>query len=136
MLFNSFTYGLFLPLVALAYYAAPVRARPSILLAASYAFYATWDVRFLPLIVILTIVNFAIGHRTFRPSLLGKAATAIYIVTCVIVMLFNYLERTSPLVDVAIWTSLAIAVLSSVDYAMRVARIVNEPQSVERARAS
>lgn len=82
-------------------------------------------------VIVLTvaIVNLAVGPRTFRPSLLGKAATAIYIVTCVVVMLFNYLERTSPLVDVCIWASLGIAVLSSVDYAMRVAKIVNAPST-------
>lgn len=83
-------------------------------------------------VIVLTvaIVNLAIGPRTFRPSLLGKAATAIYIVTCVIVMLFNYLERSSPLVDAGIWASLAINVASSVDYAFRVAKIVNAPAEV------
>jgi cardiolipin synthase (CMP-forming) len=80
-------------------------------------------------VIVLTvaIVNLAVGPRTFTPSLLGKAATAIYILTCVVVMLFNYLERTSPLVDACIWASLAINILSSVDYALRVARIVNAP---------
>lgn len=80
-------------------------------------------------VIVLTvaIVNLAVGPRTFRPSLLGKAATAIYILTCVVVMLFNYLERPSPWVDACVWASLAIAVLSSVDYAVRVAKIVNEP---------
>jgi cardiolipin synthase (CMP-forming) len=80
-------------------------------------------------VIVLTvaIVNLAIGPRTFRPSVLGKAATAIYILTCVVVMLFNYLERTSPLVDACIWTSLAINVLSSVDYAFRVPKILNAP---------
>jgi cardiolipin synthase len=81
------------------------------------------------IVIVLTvaIVNLAVGRRTFRPSLLGKAATAIYIATCVIVMLFNYAQQTSWFVDLAIWSSLAVCVLSSVDYAIRVAKIVNAP---------
>lgn len=80
-------------------------------------------------VIVLTvaIVNLAIGPRTFRPSLLGKAATAIYIVTCVVVMLFNYLQQTSVLVDFFIWASLAVNLLSSVDYTLRVKKIVNAP---------
>jgi cardiolipin synthase len=81
------------------------------------------------IVIVLTVavVNLAVGHRTFRPSLLGKAATATYIVTCVVVMLFNYLERTSPLVRWCIYASLGIAVLSSIDYAVRIAKVVNQP---------
>jgi hypothetical protein len=45
----------------------------------------------------------------------------------VVAMLFNYLERTSVLVSACIWASLGINLLSSVDYAVRVAKIVNEP---------
>ncbi len=32
-----------------------------------------------------------LGRRTFRPSIFGKIATATYIITCVVVMFFNYL---------------------------------------------
>ena len=44
-------------------------------------------------VIVLTvaIVNLAIGPRTFRPSIFGKIATATYIVTAVVAMLFNYL---------------------------------------------
>ena len=53
-------------------------------------------------VIILTviIVNLAIGQRTFRPSMFGKVATALYMVTAVMAMLFNYLGYHSPLVDV------------------------------------
>jgi cardiolipin synthase len=77
------------------------------------------------IVLTVAIVNLAVGQRTFIPSRLGKAATAIYILTCVIVMLFNYLEQTSPLVTVAVYTSLAVTILSSIDYAMRIPKIVN-----------
>ncbi len=78
------------------------------------------------IVLTVAIVNLAVGPRTFRPSALGKAATALFIVTCVVVMYFNYLGQPSPLVDVFIWASLAITLASGVDYGWRVARIVNE----------
>src|SRR6059036_3365583 len=43
-------------------------------------------------VIVLTvaIVNLAVGPRTFRPSMFGKTATAIYILTAVVAMFFNY----------------------------------------------
>src|SRR5262245_19876275 len=38
------------------------------------------------IVLTVAIVNLAVGRRTFRPSILGKAATAIYIVTAVVAM--------------------------------------------------
>ena len=61
------------------------------------------------IVLTVTIVNFAIGRRTFQPSIFGKAATAIYIVTAVAAMLFNYLGRHSSLVDVLVSTKAAHA---------------------------
>jgi cardiolipin synthase len=78
------------------------------------------------IVLTVAIVNLAVGPRTFRPSALGKAATALYIVTCVVVMLFNYLGRPSIVVDVFIWASLVVTLVSGMDYIWRVARIVNE----------
>lgn len=77
------------------------------------------------IVVTVAIVNLAMGPRTFRPSPLGKFATAFFIVTCVVVMYFNYLGRTSPVVDACIWGSLAITLASGVDYVFRVTRIIN-----------
>ena len=60
--------------------------------------------------------KFAIGPRTFRPSIYGKVATATYIVTCVTIMWFNYLERPSILVQAGIYCSAAINIISAVHY--------------------
>lgn len=79
------------------------------------------------IVVVVATVSLAMGPRTFRPSTLGKAATATFIVTCVIVMYFNYREATSPLVDVGVWLSLALTVASAADYFVRLRRLVNEP---------
>ena len=75
---------------------------------------------------VVAIVNLAVGPRTFRPSLLGKAATAAYIVTSVVFMYFNYRRETSILVDAAVWLSLALTMVSSADYFVRMRRLINE----------
>jgi cardiolipin synthase len=78
------------------------------------------------IVLTVAIVNLAIGPRTFRPSPLGKAATAFFIVTCIVVMFFNFLGRTSPIVDAFVWGSLAITLASTVDYVFRMPRILNQ----------
>jgi cardiolipin synthase (CMP-forming) len=74
------------------------------------------------IVVTVAIVNLAVGPRTFRPSIYGKVATATYIITAVIAMLFNYLGYHSILVDVAIYASLAITLVSGVHYIRHAAR--------------
>ena len=76
------------------------------------------------IVLTVAIVNLAVGPKTFKPSPLGKAATAIFIVACVVVMLFNYLGYQSRWVDAAIWLSLAITLASGVDYVWRFAKII------------
>jgi len=80
-------------------------------------------------VIVLTvaIVNLAIGRRTFRPSVFGKIATATYIVTAVVAMGFNYLGYHSVLVDLFIWWSLAITLISSFHYIWHAARIIEAP---------
>ena len=45
------------------------------------------------IVATVAVVNLAIGPRTFRPSIYGKIATALYIVTGVVALYFNYLRR-------------------------------------------
>ena len=70
------------------------------------------------LLIVLTVavINLAIGRREFRPSIYGKIATATYIVTCVIIMYFNYLQRPSIFVAVGIYASAAITLISGFHY--------------------
>ena len=76
---------------------------------------------------VVAIVNLAVGPRTFRPSIFGKLATATYIVTSVVVMYFNYLGRTSVIVELMVWLSLALTLISSADYFLKMRKLVNEP---------
>ena len=75
---------------------------------------------------VVAIVNLAIGHRTFRPSIWGKLATATYIMTSVVFMFFNYRRETSVLTDVMVWLSLAMTLVSSGDYFVKMRRLINE----------
>lgn len=65
MLFNSFAFAVFFPLVFILYWAIfnrkNVKIRNVFLLTASYVFYGWWDWRFLSLIIISSLQDFLIG---------------------------------------------------------------------------
>jgi len=75
------------------------------------------------IVATVAVVNLAIGPRTFRPSIYGKAATALYIVTGVAALYFNYLGHPSDVVRGLIYASLAITFVSAGHYAAEVARM-------------
>ena len=80
MLFNSVPFLLFMPLVFIAYWllqrwtttAPGLRAQNVLLLGASYAFYGWWDVRFLGLIALSTVVDYAAGLGIQRAQGAGR----------------------------------------------------------------
>ena len=78
------------------------------------------------IVAVVAIVNLAAGPRTFRPSMLGKLATATFIVTSVVIMYFNYLREQSFVIDVVVWLSLVLTVASAADYFMRLRKLINE----------
>ncbi|MQA31803.1 MAG: CDP-alcohol phosphatidyltransferase family protein [Luteitalea sp.] len=79
------------------------------------------------IVATVAIVNLAIGRRTFRPSIYGKIATATYMITAVVAMFFNYLGYHSAIVDLLIYASLAITLISSLHYIRHAARIIDAP---------
>jgi cardiolipin synthase (CMP-forming) len=82
------------------------------------------------IVVTVAIVSLTMGPRTFPPSTYGKLATAVYIVTIAVVLLYNYLDRASVIVDLAVWASLAITLISGFHYTMHVRRTLNEPPAL------
>lgn len=86
------------------------------------------------IVTTVAIVTAVMGVRTFRPSIYGKAATGVYLVTCVVLMWFNYLGRRSVLVDIGIWTSLVVTLVSGFHYIAHAARIINTPASADQQR--
>jgi len=81
------------------------------------------------IVLTVAIVNLATGPRTFRPSMFGKVATAIYILTAVVALLFNYLAFHSVLVDLFVYASLTITLISGFHYIWHAARILDAPGS-------
>jgi len=63
MLFNSLDFGIFLPIVFVAYWVVHknISVQNTVVVLASYIFYGWWDWRFLSLIVISTLLDFFLG---------------------------------------------------------------------------
>ena len=80
------------------------------------------------IVATVAIVNLAVGRRTFRPSIFGKMATATYMLTVVVAMFFNYLRYHSVIVDLFVWASTAITLISSLHYIRHASRIIDTPQ--------
>lgn len=78
------------------------------------------------IVSVVAVVNLAVGPRTFRPSFLGKAATATYFVVSVVFLYFNWREERSWLVTAAVYAALALTLVSSADYFVRMRRLINE----------
>jgi cardiolipin synthase len=75
---------------------------------------------------VVAIISLAVGPRTFTPSAWGKLATATYIVTSGVVMYYNYLREQSLVVDLFVWASLGVTLVSGVDYFFRLRKLVNQ----------
>jgi cardiolipin synthase len=75
--------------------------------------------------IVLTaaVINLAVAPRTFRPSMFGKAATAIYIVTGVATLYANYRGLPDWVLSGLVYLSLAITLVSAADYLRRVTRV-------------
>jgi alginate O-acetyltransferase complex protein AlgI len=62
MLFNTTQFFVFLGVVLSLFYTLPVRWRKPLLLVASYWFYASWNPKFIPLLVSLTAIDYTAGR--------------------------------------------------------------------------
>jgi cardiolipin synthase (CMP-forming) len=78
------------------------------------------------IVLTVAVVNMAVARRTFRPSLFGKAATVIYVLTGVCALLANYVGQRWVIVRVFVYLSLAITLLSGFHYVVRVARLSSD----------
>ena len=78
------------------------------------------------IVVTVAIVNLSIGRRTFKPTLLGKLATLVYLLTAAVTMYFNWLGRPSVLVDAAIYATLSITLVSGLHYIAHASRVLND----------
>jgi cardiolipin synthase len=88
------------------------------------------------IVLTVAIINLAVGPRTFRPSIFGKIATAIYILTAVATMLFNYMRVHSRVVDTFVYASLVITLLSGFHYIWHAARAIDDQPQKQQLKAS
>ncbi|MEO7190611.1 MAG: CDP-alcohol phosphatidyltransferase family protein [Vicinamibacterales bacterium] len=86
--------------------------------------------RDIAIVLTVAIVNLAVARRTFRPTLLGKAATVVYVVTGVTTLYANFVGERIRLVDWCVYTALAITLASAAQYAVHIARgvLVDDPR--------
>lgn len=71
MLFNSFEFLVFFPIVVAIYFAIPNRFRWILLLLASYYFYMCWNYKYIVLIMISTVVDYVSGILLYRTEKKG-----------------------------------------------------------------
>jgi len=82
MLFDSFDFAIFLPIVFIGYWLLArknLRIQNLFILTASYVFYGWWDVRFLALIAISTLVDFWVGRSLYTASTSKKRTAFLWI---------------------------------------------------------
>ena len=72
MLFNSFEFMIFFPLVVIGYFLLPPRFRWAFLLGASYYFYMCWKAEYLVLIVISTLIDYVAGLRMGKTTVRSR----------------------------------------------------------------
>ena len=58
MLFNSFAFAIFLPVVFILYWALPKKCQWAVILVSSYYFYMSWNVKYVFLILLTTVVSY------------------------------------------------------------------------------
>ena len=86
MLFNSFEFALFLPVVFLLYwfiFNKTIRLQNSFLLVVGYIFYGWWDWRFLFLIAFSTLFDFIIGIQ-LEKTLNEKKRKLLFATSCIV----------------------------------------------------
>ncbi len=74
------------------------------------------------IVLAVTIVNLAVARRTYRPSFLGKATTVVYVATGVAALYANYVRQALAIVDVCVYASFALTMLSGFEYVRRFTR--------------
>ena len=79
------------------------------------------------IVTTVAVINLAVGRRTFKPSPLGKLATAVFLATGVAVLVANFVGRPLAIVQAFIYAALVITLASAVDYTFRLIRVMREP---------
>jgi len=95
VLFNSISFVIFFPIVLVLYLLLPKKARPFLLLAASYFFYMCWNPKYIVLIVLTTLTTYACALVIGKSEKTGTrkgALTGCILFNFAILFLFKYFD--------------------------------------------
>jgi D-alanyl-lipoteichoic acid acyltransferase DltB (MBOAT superfamily) len=95
MLFNSLEFIIFFPVVIFFYFLIPHKWRWVLLLAASYYFYMCWEVKYLVIILVTTLVNYFIAIQIEKQTAKRRRRLYLYLslfITLGILFTFKYLN--------------------------------------------
>ena len=88
------------------------------------------------LIVSVLIINLTMGRRLFHPSILGKATTAVQLLTVLAVLTNNYLQARLPFFDGLLYVTLLLTIVSGMSYLVQGLRIIGEPAAISTDRTA
>ena len=98
MLFNSFAFAVFLPIVFILYWCIPHKYKWILMLVASYYFYMSWDAKYIVLIAVTTLISYGAGIFLEKENTAGKkkAVLALSCIACLgILFFFKYFNFVS-----------------------------------------
>ena len=93
MLFNSWQFALFFPIVFALYWGLPHRFRIGLLLIASYYFYMSWNIKYVVLILFTTIVSYSAALLIAKTDSLRtkKVILTVSLIACLgVLFVFKY----------------------------------------------
>lgn len=91
MLFNSWQYALFFPIVFALYWGMPHRFRVPVILVASYWFYMSWNVKYVVLILFTTCISYAAALLIEKYTRVRKLILMITLLSCLgVLFVFKY----------------------------------------------
>ena len=98
MKFNSIEFLVFFPLIALAFFSIPHRWRWPLLLGASYLFYASWNPKYITVLLMMTAIGYLGGRlleRETRPKTRRIILTFSLLASLGILFSFKYFDITN-----------------------------------------
>ena len=91
MLFNSYAYAIFLPIVFMIYWILPQKYRWILLLVSSYYFYMCWNPKYVVLILGTTVITYLSALQIKRKPKYKKVSLAVSIIICMgVLFIFKY----------------------------------------------
>ena len=127
MLFTSLDYAAFLAVLLVAYWLAPPRFRPPLLLAASYVFYASFSVAGTAILVTISVIVWAAGPAIDRAegtrrALLTAGAVAASGSAMLVLKTFQALDLSSSSTSFAVPVGLSFFSFQAISYVVDVHR--------------